>query len=202
MIEIRNPVFTPPSCDALCIRKSFDAQIKWLQLRVKTQWGKVFDHDRDLMYWYRQAPRPERLIVNEDCPPGFVYFRESICIPCDPGQYWNERQDRCASCPIDTFSDHGGAVACKQCPTGSFTSDVAAKELKKCVFKTRSMSSKTLALVVGIPLFIVLLLIQILGNLLLSKKIGQGGRSVSDRHVKVTIDETPDKKTRVDIRRE
>ena len=205
MVEIRNPNFIPPSCDAVCIRKSFDAQIKWLQLRVKTQWSKVFQDDPDLLYWYRQAPRPERLIVNEDCPPGFIYFRESICVPCEPGYHWSERQDRCTACPIDTFSDHGGAVACKECPTNSFSFDVATKNLKGCIFKKRPMTSNFLVVAVGVPLFIILLLLQICGNLLLSRKIsnqGGGGRSANDRHVKVTIDETPDKKTRVDIRRE
>ena len=159
VIQIESPRFTPPTCDAKCVRQSYDIRVKVLQIRIKTKWRYLFQEDRERMRWYKHSSKPERLRVEEGCPPGYAYFRRSVCIACEPGFYWDDRLKKCRGCPLNTYSANGGATMCQSCPDRGFTNTTRTTSEKSCKVKKINPNdcSNTIMMATGIICTLILL---------------------------------------------
>ena len=170
VIQIESPRFTPPVCDAKCVREAYDIRVKVLQIRIKTKWRFMFRENTDKMEWYQQSAKPERVRVEEGCPPGYMYFRKAICVACEPGFYWNERVLKCRACPLNTYSENGGSTMCNPCPKNGFTNATKTTSHKGCKHPVKPPQGCKHAITVSMWAIISLVLANMFCGLLLRPK--------------------------------
>jgi hypothetical protein len=52
---------------------------------------------------------------------------------CTPGFFFNESQQSCAACPVNSYSDGNGQTSCAPCPAGTYTTSDGASSVSQCM---------------------------------------------------------------------
>lgn len=59
-------------------------------------------------------PATLRISADFTCPVGQV-VRDSDCVPCAPGMFFDKENTKCKPCPVGSFQDQPGQSQCKAC---------------------------------------------------------------------------------------
>lgn len=133
-VEISGSNFIPPSScinDVKCVRFKLVKYLDQLEKTPASAWNKLINNNRKLTKWYHHIKGSRSVTMLESCTEGFVPYKNQVCVPCEPGQFYKDGV--CDSCPLNTYQDEGAAVEkCRPCPSDTTTNTIGATSLKAC----------------------------------------------------------------------
>lgn len=126
--------YRPPSCNLQCLDEAVTRHLDHLTKTARLiLYSTVRDSNNMGLIWFKISHDKETLIITDDCSPGYMLYRDQLCVACDPGSYKNQYSHQCLKCPLNTYQSVGAATDCTRCPRSRSTHMTGAAGPEHCV---------------------------------------------------------------------
>ena len=157
---------------AILLNSSFDSFKRWFEIEAHP--GKYSLNKTIKMPQFKLIKKPQKYRYIYECPKKYSLWKNTICIPCLNGYFYNNQTKKCEKCPKNTYQSFTLSLDCILCPKGSFTKNEGSFSSSSCLKSSRSfyffVQHHKEFFTVVILLFVLLMLLSYFKNKYLHRK--------------------------------